>query len=575
LLIIVTFFLLQTKTIRKLFLLNNYRNIMNASDRTAFRQFIAANGCCIGPTGPAGQQGPTGQQGPAGQQGPTGPAGSAIGLTGSTGPTGPQGIQGIQGVTGATGAIGDIGPTGPTGSQGIEGVTGPAGPTGSQGIQGDTGLTGSTGSTGPTGPTGPTGSQGIQGDTGLTGSTGPTGPTGPTGSQGIQGDTGLTGSTGSTGPTGPIGPTGSQGIQGIIGPTGSTGDTGLTGPTGPTGDTGPTGPTGDVGPLAFRPANMYYVATNGNDTTGDGSYLKPWATIQFAITTIEAIPPTTSTQAVINIAPGTYVENLTFTKGYISVISPYNGREYSQTARISGNITVNITDTDDLYTKQVILQGIQVIGQITDVSTKQHSLHIQDCYLYANDYVVYQNSTAADCRTRLRNCIINSDTGTANPQVEIANGDAYLDQVECSYNGTGNVLLVSGTGAVYATNCDFTSTSTSTASPGIQVVYISSTRMSTFGICLFRFMDSGVKTNANGFWLLRYEPSSFPGAGISIAYCTFAAYGMATSQSVAGSSGTNPGDAIIAHGNCTAIPNQAYAIAGTLGVNKFPFSTVS
>jgi hypothetical protein len=326
---------------------------------------------------------------------------------------------------------------------------------------------------------------------------------------------------------------------------------------------------------------MYYVATNGNNTTGDGSILNPWLTIQHAITTIESIPPTSTTQPVINIAPGTYVENITFTKGYISMISPYNGKDYTLLAKINGNVLINITDADDLYSKQVIIQGIQIIGTVTDTSTKKHTLTLQDCYIYSDGRALYQNSTA-DCRTRVYNSLVNSDTTlSTDPLVEISAGDAYFDRVDFSYKGDGNVLLVNGTGvtaaAVYATLCDFTSSTSSTSAPGVTVVSVQTTRACTFGYCLFRFLNSGTKTNADGFWLLRYDPSSLPGAGINVAYCSFAANGMSTSENIAGSSGTGPltNSAIIAFGACVAQPGTAFSIDGTNGVNKLALTVVS
>ena len=323
---------------------------------------------------------------------------------------------------------------------------------------------------------------------------------------------------------------------------------------------------------------MYYVATNGSDLLGDGSILNPWLTIQHAINIIEAIPPSSSNQPAVNIAPGTYSGSLTFTKGYISLISPYNAKDYTQVVKIVGNITITITDTDDLFNKQVIIQGIQIIGSVIDNSTKQHSLTLQDCYIYAEDRALYQNSSA-DCRTRVYNCVLNSVTssGSTNPQVEISAGDAYFDRADLSYNGNGNVLRVNGTAAIYASICEFASGTSLAASPGVSVVSIQTTRACTFGYCLFRFLNTATKTNANGFWLLRYDPVTLPGEGINVAYCSFAANGMSTSEYVAGSSGTGPGatSAIIAFGACLAQPGNAFNIAGTVGVNKFSLSVVS
>ena len=39
-------------------------------------------------------------------------------------------------------------------------------------------------------------------------------------------------------------------------------------------------------PMVTRPSNIFYVATNGSDVSGDGSESSPWATIGFAETAV-------------------------------------------------------------------------------------------------------------------------------------------------------------------------------------------------------------------------------------------------------------------------------------------------
>jgi hypothetical protein len=331
--------------------------------------------------------------------------------------------------------------------------------------------------------------------------------------------------------------------------------------------------------VGFRQANMYYVATNGSDATGDGSFLNPWLTIQNAINLIEAIPPTAATQAVINLAPGHYTENLLFTTGYIAVISPFNANDLNEVAEVIGNVAIQMTSgTDDLFNRQVMFQGIQITGNIYDDSTRQHTLMIQDCYLFGSGQLLWQNSSV-DCRTRIYNCEVNSSSpASTDAMVRISRGDCYLERQDMTYNGLAPVLAVDGSGAVFASNTDFTSSSTSTALPGIKVVHVTSTRACSFGNCLFRFTSSAAKTNLNGFWLLRFDAPALPATGgVSILYCAFAATGMNTGQSVAGTNGTGSGtSAIIAHGACfSVVPGTASSIAGSVGVNKLPFTAVS
>jgi hypothetical protein len=330
----------------------------------------------------------------------------------------------------------------------------------------------------------------------------------------------------------------------------------------------------------FRPENMYYVAINGNDATGDGSYSKPWQTIQHAIDQLEAIPLTVSTQAVINLAPGHYAEDLVFTNGYISIVSPLNANDTNEIVEvggvIGGNVTINITSgTADLFNKQVIFQGIQFSGTITDTSTIPHTLLLQDCYIYANGRALYQNSSA-DNRTRVYNCQVQTSApGTTNPCMEIASGDAYLDRVDFSSNVDAPVLKVSGTGVAFASLCDFTCTSTRTTSPGIKIVHITSSRLSTFGNSLFRFTENVAKTNANGFYCLFFEPTT--ASFVTVLYCVFAPTGIAATlpgpitQYVASTNLTGS----INHGGCySGFPNSV-GFATTIGGIKFALPAIS
>ena len=77
-------------------------------------------------------------------------------------------------------------------------------------------------------------------------------------------------------------------------------------------------------PMVTRPSNIFYVATNGSDVSGDGSESSPWATIGFAET---AVPD----GATILVQPGTYTGQIDirrqFTKGLlIQSVVPYQAQ---------------------------------------------------------------------------------------------------------------------------------------------------------------------------------------------------------------------------------------------------------
>ena len=61
----------------------------------------------------------------------------------------------------------------------------------------------------------------------------------------------------------------------------------------------------------------YYVATTGNDTTGDGSSGNPWATIQHAYDVIVATLDTAGYTVTIQVADGTYTTGIEITKAWM------------------------------------------------------------------------------------------------------------------------------------------------------------------------------------------------------------------------------------------------------------------
>lgn len=87
-----------------------------------------------------------------------------------------------------------------------------------------------------------------------------------------------------------------------------------------------------------------YVTKDGNDTTGDGSLLAPFLTVQAAINF--ATGPTVSNQFNVIIGPGIYAENLTL-KQYVhlsSVCSNGIGQNSNGPVQVLGEHTVNLSD---------------------------------------------------------------------------------------------------------------------------------------------------------------------------------------------------------------------------------------
>ena len=286
---------------------------------------------------------------------------------------GQVGNGGFPGQPGATGATGATGPVGPSGAAGVTGVTGVAGQTGSAGATGATGATGAAGVAGLAGI-----GFGGQSMTSLTLSQGMIGVNQSFTTQSLlgyiagqrvraasavnQGASYLEGVVASySGTTLVITPDTVAGTNtvanwcfgesGLVGTPGAAGAAGATGadrchgagrfnrldrygradrPHGrqcsrrgrghracgrdrPRGASGPTGPG-----VPYLNTNVsYYVATTGNDSTGDGSSSNPWATIGKALTVVNGFYISPNGSVTIYLGNGTF----TASAGY-TVITP-------------------------------------------------------------------------------------------------------------------------------------------------------------------------------------------------------------------------------------------------------------
>jgi hypothetical protein len=107
----------------------------------------------------------------------------------------------------------------------------------------------------------------------------------------------------------------------------------------------------------------YYVATTGNDTTGDGSSGNPWATIQHAYNIIVATLDTAGYTVTIQVADGIYTAGLSINKSWSGGGSIY----------ILGNITnpenINITTVTSAFNITCLLPAIIYIYGFTLSST--------------------------------------------------------------------------------------------------------------------------------------------------------------------------------------------------------------
>ena len=183
----------------------------------------------------------------------------------------------------------------------------------------------------------------------------------------------------------------------------------------------------------FLTANktVYVDATNGDDTTGDGSQAKPWKTIQKAV---DMCPICTAGRYEYRILlkPGTY---------------DYGGNLY--------NLSTNITITGEDYSSIDKVDNTLIKGMINVNNCRMVTL--QGLKIQNNDnagVAVGGDSNIVMYYCKLDKCRINVDNGRlAASRCDISNyGHASLGAIHCQ-GGIINLSVITGTGNNIAMSC--------------------------------------------------------------------------------------------------------------------------
>jgi hypothetical protein len=212
-------------------------------------------------------------------------------------------------------------------------------------------------------------------------------------------------------------------------------------------------------------SNIFVVAKNGNDTTGNGSFNKPFATIQKAHDIAESTLPTAQ-GATILIMPGAYTEALAITRPRTAFVG-YAGFEWSTIIQTAVTITPSRRVThpgNSQFSFENIFFNVGTGQNALTYTGSSFSgmLNLDKVRIYTTSGKgVLMNNTAQDFdatvgspnnRMRWRNVDIQTHNGNQNT-IELQNvsgtiNDAYL------YSGTAQAAILG-----LASNVTFTNTS--------------------------------------------------------------------------------------------------------------------
>lgn len=204
------------------------------------------------------------------------------------------------------------------------------------------------------------------------------------------------------------------------------------------GPQGPRGYQGAIGPQPVVPTlnNNRYVSPSGNDSTGDGSVVKPYKTISGALAAIN--DNSTTNPYCINLAGGLYTESATLTVGAGIHILGTGDSTVITTSNNNVNL-FNLLDQSDLSSVTIIGPTNAYTVSITDpgsiVSLK--FIKFSNCV-----HPVYINGT--DCTVNLYDLALRGSSVTMDNAIEVHAGDVNIY--------TLSIVGIKGTNIIYGTS---------------------------------------------------------------------------------------------------------------------------
>ena len=207
---------------------------------------------------------------------------------------------------------------------------------------------------------------------------------------------------------------------------------------------------------------VYCVSMNGNDSTADGSPVKPFLTIQAAHDrALAEYPPSASgtltKQVEIRVAPGAYSSPITITR-YNTVVRGAGSLFARGQYTTIGQVTVNCANAAYVFNNTVGLERVLCTNGVTNTGNGAYTLNIDSCYLtantatplssendksyvYVNDSLLSAQLAAGNTYVRstgnslyLYDCTIQTTTGISSGQFINIGGNCVLTMERCFIN---------------------------------------------------------------------------------------------------------------------------------------------
>lgn len=259
--------------------------------------------------------------------------------------------------------------------------------------------------------------------------------------------------------------------------------------------------------LTFRDSTEFFVSEQGSDTSGNGSILAPYQTIQAAITAAELISSAAQV-CVINVASGHYTENLTFSRGYICLNGSLQSQTGNEVCEITGNINIAVTGTpSDLFNRQITFTGFNLTcgaGQtITNTSTTPHIVSFQDCKCFVVNQFYVSTGAFSDGRLYLTNVEIQQTlAGSTSPVIVTNLGQVELERVDIALSGNCSALVIGGTSILSRFSLSALETTNTAATLAPMLSFTSSTTSThTMGNVAYAISSATAKSNTSAVYI--------------------------------------------------------------------------
>lgn len=268
---------------------------------------------------------------------------------------------------------------------------------------------------------------------------------------------------------------------------------------------------------SWRPANIWFVSKDSTSgrypVGGDGSYENPYSTIQQAILAADAIGASAGTQTIL-VYPGTYVETLSITKGYVTIQgfapSQFANGAVTIIASPDTSHTINITNPayGTVHLNQTAFSNLTLapstttdptIPTVRDVSTQPHGLIFNQCQVLGRTCAIDNLSAGSDGRLYLNDCELAQTVTAASPLPLVRHRLGAAILYKCNFTNLSNspCLEVSLSGVVWsAALCSFISTTAEAEAAPIVLLSSNIVYPMQFGLCQFIYNSSTPKTSA-------------------------------------------------------------------------------